>query len=294
MLLPEFNYHEPETLDEACQTMGALGPRGKLIAGGTDLLVNMRRGAAAPEHVISIGKLEELSGIDESKGIFQIGAREKASTIAESKELNTVFHALRQGAKALGSPLIRNLATIGGNLANASPAADLAPPLMAYGACVRLKSISMERTIPLREFFLGPGQTVMEPGEILTHILVEEPALNSGAAYLKIGMRKALAIPIVNVASFIELDEHRERIETARVVLGAVGPTPLRAASAEKALVGEEPGESLFTKAGAAAARDSRPIDDLRGSAGYRRDMVDVLTRRTLGMALKKAKGNGV
>lgn len=292
MLLPKFNYHEPETLDEACRIMEELSPGGKLLAGGTDLIVNMRKGSVTPDNVVSIGRLPELIGIDESKGFFEIGAREKVSEIADSDDLNARFQALRQGANALGSPLIRNLATIGGNLANASPAADLAPPLMAYGARVRLKAISSERTVPLEDFFLGPGKTAMEPGEILTHILLEESSPHSGAAYLKIGIRKALAISIINVASFIELDESRKRIKTARVVLGAVGPTPLRAVSAEKALEGEKPGESLFARAGAAAARVSKPIDDLRGSAGYRRDMADVLTRKTLAIALERAKKN--
>ena len=270
--------------------MADLGEEARPLAGGTDLIVNMRKGAVSPENVISLGKIEELAIMDFSNGLSRIGACRKVSELAQSEEMASAFQALSLGANRLGSPLIRNLATIGGNLVSARPAADLPPPLMAYDASILLKNASGERKVPLKEFFQGPGQTVMKPDEILTEILIEKPPPNSGSGYIKLGVRKALDISIVNVASFIALDDGKEIIRSARVVLGAVAPTPVRAVTAEKLLIGEKPDEALFIRAGEEASKESRPIDDFRGSAEYRQAMVAVLTQRTLDMALKEAK----
>jgi carbon-monoxide dehydrogenase medium subunit len=161
---------------------------------------------------------------------------------------------------------------------------------MAYGARVVLKSASGERIVPLDEFFLGPGRTSMGPEEVLSEVLLERPASCYGAAYVKLGVRRTLEISIVNAAAFIALDSPDGRINEARIVLGAVAPFPMRALSAEKLLIGEKPSEDLFARAAREAAGDSRPIDDFRGSAEYRRDMVEVLARRTMNTALARAK----
>jgi len=165
--------------------------------------------------------------------------------------------------------------------------------LMAYGAEVVLKKSTGERTVPLDDFFRGPGETVKEPDEVLTQILIQKPPPHSGAGYMKLGRRKTLVLSIVNVAVFLSLDGPNGPIKTARVVMGAVAPVPMRATSAEKILLGEKPSEKLFAEAAEAAARDSKPIDDFRGSASYRRAMVQVLTRRALGAALSHAEKNG-
>jgi CO/xanthine dehydrogenase FAD-binding subunit len=286
MLLPKFDYHEPSTLEEACEVMAELGDRAKLLAGGTDLIVNMKKKIIAPEHVVSLGRLDVLREIGSSNGTIRIGALTTAAEIAESGVVTEGFAALGQGASNLGSPLIRNLATVGGNLASARPAADLPPPLMAYGARVIIRKKEGKRSIPLDDFITGPGVTNLGPGEILAEIEIDRPPAYSGAGYLKLGARKALEISLVNVASFITLDAPGGVITSARIIMGAVGPIPLRAPSAEKILIGEKPSDHLFEKAGQEAAGDSRPIDDFRGSAEYRRDMVEVLTRRTLAAAL--------
>lgn len=293
MILPRFAYHDPSTLEEACQIMADLKEKARPLAGGTDLLVNMRKGTLSPENVVSLGRIEELKAKTTSNGRLRLGACMTVAELAEWKETGDRLGALVAGAKKLGSPPIRNLATLGGNLVTARPAADLPPPLMAYGASVVLKKALGERTVPLDEFFRGPGETVMDSDEILKEILVETPPPHAGAGYIKLGLRKTLVISLVNVAAFLSLNEKDGAIESARVVLGAVAPVPMRAPSAEKMLLGERPGDSLFAKAGEAAAEESKPIDDFRGSAEYRRTMVAVLTRRALNTALRNIGGNG-
>lgn len=292
MLLPKFEYHEPSTLAESLQIMADLKAKARPLAGGTDLLVNMKKGLIAPENVVSLGRIDDLSKIDCSNGGMTIGACLTAADLAESEEVGKRCSALVKGASSLGSPLIRNRATIAGNVVTARPAADLPPCLMAYGADVVLRKSSGERTVSLDDFFQGPGETIIEADEILTEIVVQNQPPHSGGGYVKLGIRKTLEISLVNIAAFITLDKPDGTIQTARVVLGSVAPTPIRAPSAETVLVGGKPDEALLVKAGEAAAQDSKPIDDFRGSAEYRRDMVTVLTRRALNMALAEAQSS--
>ena len=289
MLLPKFEYHEPATLEDACRLMADLGPGAKALAGGTDLMVNMKRKLVSPEHVVCLSKIAELKVLDASEGRFRIGGGLTAAELADSGEVRKNLGALAAGASLLGSPLIRNLATLAGNIVSARPAADLPPSLMAYGAEAVIRNKGGERSLPLEDFFLGPGRTVIRPDEVLSAVVVGNPPPGSGAAYVKLGVRKALEISLVNAAAFISLDGAAGVIRNARIVLGAVAPTPVRAPSGEETLLGEKPSGELFARAGAAAVRDARPIDDSRGSAEYRRDMIEVLTRRALNMAWKRA-----
>ncbi len=292
MLLPKFDFYEPTKLPEACEIMDDLKDKAHPLAGGTDLLVNMKKKLIAPEHLVSLARIEELKGIDASNGILKIGACVTAAELAESEVIRGLFGALEGGAASLGSPLIQNLATIGGNLVAARPAADLPPALMAYGAEVILKRSSSDRSIPVEDFFKGPGESILETDEILTQVLLKKPQPASGAAYIKLGVRKTLEISLVSVAVYIGLDSQDGSIQIARIVLGAVAPTPIRAPSAEKILLGEKPSGALFESAGNEAANNSRPIDNFRGSAEYRRDMVKVLTRRALSKAYHDAQEN--
>lgn len=290
MLLPRFQYHEPENLKEACEMLAEFEGKARLLAGGTDLLVNMKKGVVSPKQVVSLTRIKKLKSISiEGRGI-RIGACATAADIAVSSDLRHDFMALSMGAAHLGSPLIRNLATIGGNIVSARPAADMPPSLIAYGARVVLEKRGVERIQALEDFFKGPGQSMAGPDEIVTKILLESPPPYSGSGYVKLGKRRALEISIVNVAAFIVLESPDGPIRKARVVLGSVAPVPLRARNAEKMLIGQKPGEVLFTKAGDAAAKESKPIDDFRGSAQYRRNMVTVLTKRALNMAFGEAK----
>lgn len=288
MPLPRFEFHEPATVDEACRMMSELGGKMKILAGGTDLLVNMKKKLLAPDHLVSLDRIQSLAQLDSSNGSLRIGSCVKAVEIAESDAVKSDFPALHEGASKLGSPLIRNLATVGGNLVTARPAADFPPPLMAYDATLILKSNQGERRVPLSEYIKGPGQTVLSPDEILEAIVIEKPSPSTGSAYIKLGVREALEISLVNVAALLTLDASNGSITAARVVMGSVAPAPLLSPSAEKALLGERPSDALFVKAGEAAASDSRPIDDFRASAEYKRAMVRELTRRALNMALDR------
>ncbi|HOP46989.1 MAG TPA: xanthine dehydrogenase family protein subunit M [Desulfobacteraceae bacterium] len=290
MVLPKFQYHEPKNLGEACEIIAGLKENARPLAGGTDLLVNMKKGSISPKHVISLSKLEELKVLGIKNKHLNIGSCVTAAELAESTIVQHDFGALCAGAGNLGSPLIRNLATIGGNLISARPAADLPPSLMAYGGKAVLVKKGGQRSVDLKAFFKGPGETVAEPDEILSHIHLDTPPSYSGGGYVKLGKRNALEISIVNVAAFIALDSPDGAIRDVRIVLGSVGPVPLRAENAEKTLKGEVPGPSLFIKAGEAASRECKPIDDFRGSAWYRREMVAELTRRALTMAFIEAK----
>ena len=290
MSLPSFEFHEPTSVTEACALLARHCGEARPIAGGTDLLVNMKKKVLSPGHLVSLGRLAELSRLERSNGTLWIGAGVTVSEIAASAAAAKAAGALGQAARELGTPLIRNLATIGGNIGSARPAADLPPSLLVYGAELVLESVSGERRLPIAEFFKGPGLTAARADELITAIVIEIPRGYSGAGYLNLGVRKAQDCNIVNVASFLELDEKAERIRTARMALGSVGPTPLRSLKAEALLVGEKPGERLFARAAEAATRDCTPILDFRGSAEYRRAMVDVLTRRTLALALAEAR----
>jgi CO/xanthine dehydrogenase FAD-binding subunit len=290
MLLPKFDYHEPKSLNEAIALMGGMGEDASVLAGGTDLLVNMKRGKLSPKNLVWLSRVEELREVKRENGSLCIGPCVTVVDLSVREEIKSDFKGLAEGAGSLGSPLIRNLATIGGNIVTARPAADLPPPLIAYGARVVLTKESGSRTISLEEFLLGPGQTTIQPGEILSAILLDSPPPFSGGGYIKLGLRKSLEISVVNAAAFLALDGPSGPIREARVVLGAVAARPIRSPSAEGALIGREPGERLFQAAGEEAAGDARPIDDFRGSAEYRREMVKVLAKKSLLKAYEEAK----
>jgi aerobic carbon-monoxide dehydrogenase medium subunit len=285
MLLPKFDYQAPKSLREACAMLEEFGAKAKLLAGGTDLLVNLKKKLLAPQQVVSLNKIKGLNEIISKKGKgISIGPLVTATELAESGLVQEKLSVLAQGAGRLGSPLIRNRATLGGNIVTARPASDLAPPLMVLGAQLILKNKDGERELEVEKFFKGPGKTSIKPKEVLSQIYIPSCEGPCGSAYLKMGARKALEISLVNVAVFLELGPEGS-IRQARIALGAVGPTPLRAKSAEKILKGEKPrgeGDSLFLEAAKAAARDGKPIDDHRGSAEYRRALIEILTVRTL------------
>jgi len=291
MLLPKFDFHEPTSLGEACEIMATYGAKAKVIAGGTDLMVNMKKKILAPEHLVCLGRIDSMHAIEEKNGQVVIGGRYTVAELTVDSLVEKKLSALRSGARALGSPLVRNRATIAGNIGSARPAADLPPSLIAYGATAVLQSSKGEREVALNEFFKGPGFTEIDVNEILTEVRVPIPGDGQGAGYINLGVRKAQDCNVVNVASFIALDEKDGRIKQARIVMGSVGPTPLRAKSAEAVLIGEKPDEALFLKAGEAARQDCTPIDDFRGAASYRKAMVGILTKRTLEIAHRVAAG---
>jgi CO/xanthine dehydrogenase FAD-binding subunit len=290
MLLPKFDFIAPSSMEDACKIMAELGEKARPIAGGTDLLVNMKKKIFSPRYLVSISGIASLKEVESTAGNLRIGAGCTVADLADSTIVAKRLIAICHSAASIGSPLVRNRATIGGNIGSARPAADLPPVLMVCGALVVLTSETGERNLPLDTFFTGPGFTRCHKDEIITAIHVPVPVPGSGAGYLNLGPRKAADCNIINVASFLALDSDGT-IKESRIVMGSVGPTPIPAPSAERLLLGEKPGEQLFKRAGAAAARDSTPIDDFRGSAQYKRAMAGVLTERTLHMALQEAGG---
>lgn len=278
-MMQSFNYRSPRTLEEAFDFLNQHGEDVKLIAGGTDLLVEIKAGLSNPKNVMNIKNLPELRGIH-SKGEngLRLGALTTVYELSNSALLMDLYPGLVQAASQMASIQIRSLATIGGNLCTASPAADLASPLIALDAEVVILSPSGERELPLESFFLGPGTTVLKSNEILKEIILPAPAGNLDVR--KHSLRESKDIAIVGVATRLLL-EGNTCLE-ARIALAAVGPTPLRAKSAEKQIEGFEISAERIDKAAQTAAEESTPIDDLRGSAWYRKHMVAVLVRRSL------------
>lgn len=288
LLLPKFEYHEPENLDAACLLLNQLKTDGKIIAGGTDVLVNLKTGTITPKALISIARLLGLAGVEEQGSKIWIGSQTIVSDLVGNELIKNKYPILSKAASTLGSPLIRNRATIGGNIVTARPAADLIPPLIALGATVELKCDGGRREVLLEEFLVGPGQTMIRENEILTKVILGEMPLLTGGDYIKLGHRKALEIAIVAVASVIILNQSKTIIQDAKVILSAVAPKAIHAVSAEQALRGEKPTLKLFESAASRAKEDCKPISDIRGGSEYRKEMVAVLTKRTLANAFEE------
>jgi len=291
MLLPRFTFHEPATLDECLSLLNQHGSEAAVLAGGTDLLVNMKKGLVRPGLLVSlarVGELQEISTNGNSGGL-QLGAMVTMDAIAAHEEIRRRFGILAQAAQKLGSPLIRNRASIGGNLVTARPAADSHGPLICLGARIRLEDLSGSREVSAEDFFLGPGESVRRPNELVTRVTIDNPPPRSGGAYLKYGIRKTLEIAVVNVGVLLGMGADKT-ISHARVALGAVAPKTVRSLNAEKTLVGHSPDEKTIKTAAKAAAADCEPISDIRGSAEYRRMLVEVLTGRAIQDAVNRAR----
>jgi len=290
MFLPRFLYEAPESLDGALSLIAGAGGDALVLAGGTDLLVRMKRGLARPRLVVSLRRVPSLSGIEQmADGGLRIGPLTTMSAIAGSALVTGPFAALAEGAAVVGGPAIRNRATIGGNIVSARPCADTMPPLVAFGASVRLVGPAGTRTAALDGFISGPGQPSMGREEILVAIEVPPAPVWRGSCYLKLTRRAAMEVTVVGCAASVDLEADRRTVARVRVVLASVAPAPLRAREAEDVLVGGVAGEDDIARAARAAAGAACPIDDCRATAAFRRQIVDVLTRRALAAALLRA-----
>lgn len=343
MILPRFDVLVPGTPAEACRMLEQYAAKGvRILAGGTDLLVDLRKpiipphvpccdgcavhpggrirttidcsswsavaspanaggslrawpqdeGQAPPKYLVSLHRLHDLHGIRLlADGSLRIGALTTISEIARSAEVRRYWTALADGADSLGSPLVRNRGTLGGNIANARPAADMAAATIALGGTLTLQGTEGERFLPAQTFPTGPGLTVIQPDEILTFITYPPPRACSGSVYYKLANRKALEIATVGVSVWMSLEAPAGPIVDARVALGAVAPTPILSESARQILLGKVPSEPDFRAAARAAREQARPIDNHRGSARYRLQMVELLTMRLLKSAFRRAGG---
>ena len=279
-----FEFFEPTTLAEASRLFAQ--EHTQLLAGGTDLVIGMKALTEAPQSVISLQKIPGLAGVTtESDNSISVGAMTKVRAVELSADIQQHHTALAEGAAEIGSIQIRNLATIGGNIAHASPAADTVAGLLVADAQVDIASADGERTVSIDELFTGPGQTVLAPGEIITRFRLPSPA--SGSHYIKHKIREVMDLAFIGVAAAVNLDDGV--ITDARIGLAAVAPTPIRATEAENLLNGNELTAELLAQAGEAAAAAASPISDLRCSAEHRSEMVNVLTRRTVQEAVNRA-----
>lgn len=284
MKRPEpFDIYQPTTLEAASRLVKDRGAGGHFLAGGTDLVIAIKEKGWVPKYLVDLKKVPGLSGIrEQADGSILIGALTTMREIETDPLLNAKFPFLCQSAAEVGSIQIRNRATIGGNMANATPSADVAPSLIALDAMAKIVSATTERTVTLEEFFRGPGQTVMNPDEILTEIIIPKTSPRLVGEYIKFSPRDMMDLAYVGITVAYALGERERRCSGVRVVLGAVAPTPIRAPHAEALLEGQLLTEELAAKVGAAAAQESKPISDVRSSADYRRAMVGAMTKRAI------------
>ena len=284
MYMPDFEYHAPGTLTEACTLLAELGDKAIVLAGGTDVLHKMKVGKLAPEHLVSLKQLDDLRQIrhEAGRGIV-MGALTSHNAIYTSKLLQEKYLSLPMAAHTMASNQICNMGTVGGNIVNGVPSADLPPILIALNAGIRLVSATGERTMALEEFFHGAAQTHLAPGELLADITIPDQAA-TGSTYMKFGLRRSGALAVVGVA--VSVTVAGDTLKDARIVLASAAPTVMRAKGAEEFLKGKKISDELLAEAGVKAAAESRPRDSIRGSAEYRRNLVEVLTKRALRKAI--------
>ncbi len=272
------NVFTPQTLDELWQILKD-EPPSSLCAGGTDLLVRMKNGLTHPNQMICLERIEELKGVEDRGEEIFIGPCTPLAKLLESPLIMNHFPILIKGMNVLGSPPIRNMGTIGGNIVTASPAADTLPPLYVLRAELELRTKDSSRRIPIMDFIRGPGETLLAPGEVLTAIFVRKrPGLNLHH-YEKVGQRKALAIAIVSLAALLRISEGG-RVEEARLAWGSVAPTVVTSAEIEAMLIGCRLSRQVLEKAAQMARAMVKPIDDIRASADYRRQVAGNLLLR--------------
>jgi carbon-monoxide dehydrogenase medium subunit len=276
----DVQYFAPNTLKEALRLLGKHGTRIRVLAGGTDLVRSMNLEFKVPDNILWIGKLG-LEYIKSQEGVIRIGAATRMQTAGASKLLQGKASALAQAAGKMAAPPVRSLATLGGNICNASPAADTVCAMVALGAEVLLTSSKGKRVLPLEKVFTGPGKTVIKPGELLTEIRIRPTGKNEGSSYTKVGRRQALTLAVLNAAARVRLDAKGKCVEV-RIAVGSAAPTPVRATKAEAVLRGKPFTEEAIIKAAEVAVTETKPIDDVHGTAWYRKQLTRVLVARVL------------
>jgi aerobic carbon-monoxide dehydrogenase medium subunit len=280
--LPRFDYVQPTSLDEALSLLGRYKADAKPLAGGTDLIPQVKgRDMAAPRVVVDLKAIPGLDAItyDATKGLT-LGAMATIANVERSVLVREHYPMLSNALTTMASPQVRNRATVTGNICTAVPSADSAPTLLVLEAVLKLVSQKGERLVPITQFFTGPRQTVLTYDELITEIRIPSPPPKSRGVYLKLSPRKSMDLAVVGVAAFVVRDG--ETCKDVRIALGAVAPTPIREARAESALLGKKLTDESIEEAASAASSECRPIDDHRAAREYRCDMVYVLTRRAL------------
>ena len=283
----EFNFYSPKSEEELSILLRQVEDY-RLLAGGTDVLVRMKQHAISPANLVDLQKVTSLKYIRENAGFIEIGSMTTHSDIVNSALIREKAFALAEAAGEVGAPQIRNRGTVGGNICNASPAADTVPALLALGATIEVKSKDIAVQLPLSEVFLGPSKTCLRAGEYISKITLAPLASNEGAAFIKNGNRKAQAIAVINGAAWLQVNNGV--INNVRVALGAVAPTPIRLYEVEKQLINKKANTEVFEEAAEMAALHIKPISDIRGGADHRLRLAKVLVRISLETALARVK----
>jgi CO/xanthine dehydrogenase FAD-binding subunit len=287
-----FAYQAPTTLGEAIAMLATKNGRARPLAGGTDLLVQMRLNLHEIDLVVDVKKVPELNQIsfDAEKGLT-IGAAVPCAVLCENSEVVNNYPGLVDAASIIGGIAIQGRASLGGNLCNASPSGDGISAMMALGATCNIAGPAGARVLPIEAFCLAPGKNALAAGELLASIQLPVPRPHSGAYYLRFTPRAEMDIAVAGVGAAVELSDDLSRITAARLALAAVAPTPVLATAAADTLIGKAPGEEAFAAAAAVAKDSINPITDVRGTAKQRRHLIGVLTRRALTGAVARAKG---
>lgn len=286
--MQEFDFASPQTLDAACHLLAQTG--GRVVAGGTDVIPRLQRHMFPATALVDISRLDALRFITAENGEIRIGALTTYAEMLESPLLQEAAPVLLEAALTVGCPQTRCRGTLGGNIANASPAGDTLPPLLVLDAAVTLVSAKGQRVLPLSDVLLGPGQTAIQAGEVLHSVAFHQPAQPYGSAFVKLGKRKGMNIAVVSVAALLCLAADGT-IAEARVAFGSVAPTAVRSPHAEAELNGQQPTADVFERATQAALADIFPISDVRSTADYRRHASVTLLRRALELAVARAGG---
>lgn len=285
-----FGYVSARDTKHAVALLAEHGAAAKILAGGTDLLVELKHAAHNPEVIVDISRLDELKNIAIADDGLHIGALATHGDIMQSTVIRDMFPALVEAAHSIGAVQTRNLGTLGGNLITCVPSMDSGPTLMALEASVTVASSAGQRQMPLASLFVGPRKTSLKPGELLIDIVIPKPNLGKPAAFQKFGLRKGQALALVNVAAAFWVDDGKDAFKAPCIALGAVAPTVIRAPKAEAFLAGRKISAEAMAEAGRIAATEAKPISDFRASAEYRRDLIAVLVKRALANAHARVK----
>ncbi len=278
MKLPPFDYSAPEELEEVLERLESHGETTALLAGGTDLIPLMKRGMSRPEYILNLKHVNGLAGIVQQPGLF-IGALTTIRAIEMSEDLRTACPILSEAASKIAHVQIRNLGTIGGNISHASPAADFAPALMVLDAGVEIMDREGKRTIPVKDFFLGPGKTVLESNEMIRGFRIPEMGGAATYAFKKVPSRSSKGLAVANIAALMSFKEHGAIVTDARVAVGAMGPTPIRCGRTEQMMIGEKISADLFEAASETLQGETQPITDIRASKAYRETLIKALAK---------------
>lgn len=290
--LEAIEYTTPKTIGEAVAVMAEKGDRARALAGGTDLLVQLRGGRRSADLVVDVKDIPELNQVTYSAADgLTIGAATPCYRIYQSPEVAAHYPGLVDAASLIGSIQIQGRASLGGNLCNAAPSADAIPPMIAMGGVANIAGPNGNRQLAVEDFCTGPGRNVLEPGEILVSINIPTPAANSGANYLRFIPRNEMDIAVAGVGSAVVLDASGQNFVSARIALASVAPTPVFCREASASLAGKPVSEESIEAAAQLAMADAKPINDMRGTIRQRVHLVGVLTRRTLNTAVKRARG---